>query len=89
MPKVYDDKWWVAQAEKMGYGSDDQMFDTLYWQQEMSMGDIGRILGISEITVRKRMTELGIRVRTRSEVVAIMRTKSRFWTGKDRIHGNK
>lgn len=69
-----------------------ERLNELYWGPNSgypSLCELGRVLGLTEMVVRKRMLRLGIKLRTMSEQIAIEHRRGRInWGGKPYRKGN-
>ncbi len=54
-----------ALALTAGYETEVEMFCDLYDRKNHTLGDIGKILGFSTATIRRRMISLGLELRER------------------------
>jgi hypothetical protein len=56
---------WLPIAQALGYTGEKEMLENLYLTQQMSINEIAFVLGYAGWTVRRRLLEYNIRLRSR------------------------
>lgn len=63
MPRIEDS--WESIARTLGYSTEGEMLVDLYCEQHFSLRELGHRLGFSVNSVRNRLSNLGVHIRSR------------------------